>query len=153
MCAAAIPGCARCASPATRGPRIRAATLPTPRSVLPRRPIASPSPPTGEHAMKRRWLSEVLGALTLVAALSVPAAAEPDRAKLFATHCASCHGADRLGGQGPALLPENLGRMMGPRAVAVIAEGRVATQMPGFAPVLAKDEIAALATYISTPLP
>ena len=26
-------------------------------------------------------------------------------------HCAACHGADRLGGMGPALLPESLGRL------------------------------------------
>ncbi|HMV00222.1 MAG TPA: cytochrome C oxidase Cbb3, partial [Rhodocyclaceae bacterium] len=26
----------------------------------------------------------------------------------FKQHCAACHGADRLGGIGPALLPENL---------------------------------------------
>ena len=26
----------------------------------------------------------------------------------YATHCAACHGAGRLGGSGPALLPENL---------------------------------------------
>lgn len=82
----------------------------------------------------------------------MPAAAEPDAVKLFADHCAACHGADRLGGQGPALLPESLGRLMGPRAVAVIAEGRAATQMPGFGAKLDKDEIASLAAYMSTPL-
>ena len=49
---------------------------------------------------------------------------------------------DRLGGQGPALLPENLGRLMGPRAAAVIAEGRTATEMLGFGAKLDKDEIA-----------
>ena len=30
---------------------------------------------------------------------------------LYAEHCAACHGADRLGGMGPALLPENLERL------------------------------------------
>ena len=29
----------------------------------------------------------------------------------YQTHCAACHGADRLGGMGPALLPENLSRL------------------------------------------
>ena len=103
--------------------------------------------------MKRRFLSEVTAALLAVIGLTVPAVAEPDAVKLFADHCAACHGVDRLGGQGPALLPENLGRLMGPRAAAVIADGRTATQMPGFGAKLAKDEIAALAAYISTPLP
>ena len=35
---------------------------------------------------------------------------------LYDTHCASCHGADRLGGIGPALLPENLSRLKQPEA-------------------------------------
>lgn len=102
--------------------------------------------------MKRRLLSEVTGALLAVLGLTPLASAEPDAVKLFADNCAACHGADRLGGQGPALLPENLGRLMGPRAAAVIADGRTATQMPGFGTKLDKDEIAALAAYISTPL-
>ncbi|MCZ7657855.1 MAG: nitrite reductase [Xanthobacteraceae bacterium] len=101
--------------------------------------------------MKRRsWSSLAVGAMLLLAA---PANAQVDTARLYGEHCASCHGADRLGGLGPALLPENLGRLSGPRAVAVIAEGRNATQMPGFAPALAKAEIEALAAFIRTPLP
>ncbi len=84
--------------------------------------------------------------------LAGAAAAEPDAAKLYAEHCASCHGADRLGGQGPALLPENLGRLTGARAASVIAQGREATQMQGFEATLGKDAVEALAAYISTPL-
>jgi mono/diheme cytochrome c family protein len=91
-------------------------------------------------------------AVVVAAALAAPAAAEPDGAKLYGEHCRSCHGADRLGGQGPALLPENLGRLTGARAAEVIAAGRPATQMPGFAAVLGKPEIDALAAYIATPL-
>lgn len=102
--------------------------------------------------MKRRLRCKLAIAIGVVAALAVPAAAEPDAVQLYGAHCASCHGADRLGGQGPALLPENLGRLMGPRVATVIAEGRAATQMPGFASLLAKDEIAALAAYVSTRL-
>lgn len=98
----------------------------------------------------RRWSVEI--ALAVLLALASPAGAEPDAARLYAEHCASCHGADRLGGQGPALLPENLGRLSGPRAAAVIAQGRNATQMPAFAEMLAKREIDALASYIATPL-
>ena len=40
-----------------------------------------------------------------------PAAEGPDAARLYTEHCASCHGANRLGGMGPALLPENLKRL------------------------------------------
>jgi cytochrome c553/WD40 repeat protein len=103
--------------------------------------------------MKRRSLFDRILVAVAVLALAGPAMAEPDAAKLFAENCAECHGADRLGRLGPALLPENLGRMMGPRAAAVIADGRAATQMPGFAGKLMREEIAALAAYISSPLP
>jgi cytochrome c553 len=102
--------------------------------------------------MKRnRWSVKI--ALVAVVVAASPAKAEPDVAKLYGEHCASCHGADRLGGQGPALLPEALGRLMGPRAAAVIAQGRTATQMPAFESVLKKAEVDALAAYIATPLP
>ena len=91
-------------------------------------------------------------ALAVFATLTMTAVAEPDAGGLYAEHCASCHGVGRLGGQGPALLPESLGRLLGPRVATVIAEGRPATQMPGFSQTLAKSEIDALAKYVSTPL-
>jgi mono/diheme cytochrome c family protein len=100
--------------------------------------------------MKRSRLAEL--ALSLLLASATTVTADPNAAKLYAEHCAACHGADRLGGSGPALLPESLGRLMGPRVAAVIAEGRNATQMPAFGPVLAKAEIDALASYIAVPL-
>jgi len=101
--------------------------------------------------MRRRWLAEsVLAAM--VAAFVSPAAAQPDAGRLYLKHCASCHGSDRLGRQGPALLPESLGRMNGPRVAAVIAHGRNATQMPAFGSILSKPEIDGLAAYIATPL-
>ncbi|MDH5394927.1 MAG: nitrite reductase [Gammaproteobacteria bacterium] len=72
--------------------------------------------------------------------------------KLYQQHCASCHAATRLGGMGPALLPENLGRLRKKNAISVIANGRAATQMPAFAKVLTADEIQLLVNYIYTPL-
>jgi cytochrome c553 len=92
-------------------------------------------------------------AAAVVLAVATAASAGPDASRLYAAHCANCHGADRLGGQGPALLPESLGRLLGPRVASVIAEGRPATQMPGFAVALDRSEIEALAKYVSTPLP
>lgn len=98
-------------------------------------------------------------ALSLSAALLVAGAvqaAEPpaiDVAKLFAEHCAACHGADRLGGIGPALLPENLGRLKKAEAAAVIKSGRPATQMQGLGDKLNEAQIAALADHVFTPLP
>lgn len=103
--------------------------------------------------MKRRFLFSLICAAFVLGALTGPAFADPDAAKLFADNCAECHGGDRLGRLGPALLPENLGRMTGARAGSVIADGRAATQMPGFADRLGKDEIAALAALIAQPLP
>jgi mono/diheme cytochrome c family protein/DNA-binding beta-propeller fold protein YncE len=87
----------------------------------------------------------LLGSSALSAAAAEPAA-------LFQQHCAVCHGPGRLGLTGPALLPESLARLRKPEAVKTIAEGRAATQMAGFADRLAKDEIAALADYIYTPV-
>jgi cytochrome c553 len=95
--------------------------------------------------MFRPWPSFAL----LVALAGPAAAAAPE---LYAQHCASCHGADRLGGMGPALLPESLGRLKPEAVMAVIGEGRPATQMPGFADSLNADEIVSLSELIRTPL-
>jgi cytochrome c553 len=94
-----------------------------------------------------------LATAALVAAmLAAPAAAEPDASALFGEHCATCHSTDRLGGTGPALIPESLGRMKAEAVEAAIAKGRASTQMPAFDDTLAADEIAALAAYVLTPL-
>ncbi|MCB1882922.1 MAG: c-type cytochrome [Geminicoccaceae bacterium] len=79
--------------------------------------------------------------------------AEPDAPALYAERCAACHGEGRLGGIGPALLPENLGYLKPEGARAVIAAGRAATQMPGFKDELDAGEIEALAAYVFGPLP
>ncbi|MCL5778366.1 nitrite reductase [Limibaculum sp. FT325] len=85
-----------------------------------------------------------------LALLAAPVGAEPTA--LYAEHCAACHGEGRLGGTGPALIPETLTRMRGPALGEVIARGRAATQMPGFADTLAEAEIAALAEWLRAPL-
>lgn len=71
---------------------------------------------------------------------------------LYQQHCAQCHGPDRLGSQGPALLPENLGRLKPAAALKVIADGRPATQMQGFKAILSENDIKALADFIYSPL-
>ena len=73
-------------------------------------------------------------------------------AALYREHCASCHGAQRTGGMGPALLPESLARLRRPEALKVIQEGRAATQMAGFAGTLAPADIAALTDWIYQPV-
>ena len=77
-------------------------------------------------------------------------AAEPQQN--FQQHCASCHGADRLGLMGPALLPESLERLKQAEALKIVGEGLPATQMPGFAGKLTAAEIEALAHWIYTPV-
>ncbi len=78
--------------------------------------------------------------------------AQAGPAQDYTTHCADCHGADRLGGTGPALIPETLGRMRGPDLETVIAAGRASTQMPAFEDDLDATQIAALAEYLAIPL-
>ena len=85
--------------------------------------------------------------------LSGAVGAAPDALALYRQHCAQCHGADRLGRMGPALLPENLVRLRKPQAAKVIRNGRPATQMPAFGGRLDSEQIAALVRYIYTPLP
>lgn len=82
--------------------------------------------------------------------LAAPLAAHADAAGDFTEHCASCHGEDRLGGTGPALIPETLGRLKG--IEGIIAEGRVSTQMEGFADRLSPEQISALVAYVQAPL-
>jgi DNA-binding beta-propeller fold protein YncE len=91
-----------------------------------------------------------VAALMLLAPLA--AQAQVDATKLYEQNCAQCHGPGRLGGIGPALLPENMGRLRGPAVAKVIAEGREATQMPAFGAQLGKAEIEALTAFVATPL-
>jgi dihydro-heme d1 dehydrogenase len=86
----------------------------------------------------------------------VPSARAPTQAMAsagadYATLCAACHGPQRLGGTGPALLPENLERLRKPAAAETIAKGRVATQMPAFGDRLSPAEIDALVAYVYSP--
>ena len=95
-----------------------------------------------------RYLMLLLAAaLPLGALAAVPA----EDLELYQTHCARCHGAERLGVMGPALLPENLGRLRKPAAAEVIAKGRAATQMPAFGETLDKAQIERLVELIYTP--
>ncbi len=86
-------------------------------------------------------------------ALAGGAGATPtDPPTLYIAHCARCHGADRLGGTGPALLPGNLGRVSRKRAGEAIRGGLPATQMPAFAATLDRASIESLVEYVYTPL-
>jgi mono/diheme cytochrome c family protein/DNA-binding beta-propeller fold protein YncE len=104
--------------------------------------------------MSRIIRSRIAGALAVLALWHGPLQAQSsvDPAALYQEHCAACHGADRLGATGPALIPEALVRVREQAAREVIVNGRVATQMPGFADKLAPDAVASLLKYIFTPL-
>ena len=91
-------------------------------------------------------------AATPVAPQAAASSGQAGAAALYQEHCAACHGAQRVGGMGPALLPESLERLRKPEAAKVIAQGRVATQMLGFAGQLDAAQIAAITDWIYTPV-
>uniref|UniRef100_UPI003F7449D4 cytochrome D1 domain-containing protein n=1 Tax=Thermohahella caldifontis TaxID=3142973 RepID=UPI003F7449D4 len=85
----------------------------------------------------------------IIGAHSTVAQAENQGAEtLYNRYCAACHGANRLGGMGPALLPENLGRLRPKHAIRTITNGRPATQMPAFGKQLEAEQIRALVDFI-----
>ncbi|MBF0096900.1 MAG: c-type cytochrome [Magnetococcales bacterium] len=95
-----------------------------------------------------RWMVGLLA----VGWVALGGAEERPVAELYSRYCAECHHAERLGGVGPALFPDNLRRLQKGEAVEVIGKGRAATQMPGFAEQLSVSEIASLAQFIQAPL-
>jgi len=97
--------------------------------------------------------SHAARAASAVASAPVFAPVAPQRVQeLYQQICTQCHGADRLGGIGPALLPENLDRLKPAEARKVITDGREATQMVGYKDLLTPDEVAAIADWIYTPV-
>ena len=99
-------------------------------------------------------MGRVLVHVAVLLGLSLAAAwaSAADAPALYQQHCAACHGPDRLGASGPALLPENLARLKQAEAVATIRDGRPATQMPAFGQTLAAEELKALAEWIYSPV-
>ncbi len=70
----------------------------------------------------------------------------------YRSHCASCHGESRLGGMGPALLPEGLARLKKADAAAMIRDSRAGVQMPAFRSQLNEEEISRIVELIYSPL-
>ena len=100
--------------------------------------------------MKRRIVTSSF--ILIAALLGLGAKARSEPATIYAGQCASCHGETRLGGTGPALIPETLGRMKADAIADTIRNGRVQTQMPAFAETLSPEDIEALAAYVKSPL-
>ena len=110
----------------------------------------------------------LLSVATLGAAISGPSiAADPPQsshlapvrmlpesaAALYQRLCAECHGSDRLGLTGPALIPENFARLKPAEARGVILHGRPASQMAAFADRLTEAEAQSLVDLVFAPLP
>jgi mono/diheme cytochrome c family protein len=105
--------------------------------------------------MRPYLLSGLLAAIALglqaATALAATAVAATTTHATYLQHCARCHGTERLGGTGPALLPQNLSRLRKSTAQEVIAQGRALTQMPAFGEQLSAAAIAGLTDYIYQP--
>ena len=91
--------------------------------------------------MKRLWLLPLLWA----------SAAHGTPAEDYQQYCESCHGLNRIGASGPALLPESLGRIKPDEVRKVIAQSRTTSQMAAFAPQLSAARIDALADFLQQP--
>lgn len=100
----------------------------------------------------KRPLRITLNLATALCCTIADASVNNDTSTLFQQHCATCHGADRLGIIGPALLPENLQRLRKNEAITTISQGRAATQMPAFGDKLSAEQIQSLVDFIYTPL-
>ncbi len=98
-----------------------------------------------------KWNVLIPAALAVCSLMAMADLAQAaDAPAAYKEHCASCHGEARLGGIGPALIPENLARLRKAEAEKVIREGRPATQMPAFGEKLSADEIKAMVDYAYT---
>ncbi|WP_339440820.1 cytochrome D1 domain-containing protein [Pseudomonas proteolytica] len=93
--------------------------------------------------MKRLWLVPLLWASAAHGAT--------DAAADYQQHCQSCHGLNRVGSSGPALLPESLGRIKPAEIRQVIEHGRPASQMAAFAPLLTAQQIDGLVSFLQQP--
>ena len=102
--------------------------------------------------MTKKFLRLFLNSLMFFFAAGSGTAISASIDALYQQHCAQCHHAGRLGGLGPALLPQNLKRLKKEGAVDIIKNGRAATQMPAFSQQLNTAQIGSLVEYIFTPL-
>jgi mono/diheme cytochrome c family protein len=108
-----------------------------------------------------RFLILLLGAAFLSTACSQSKKSAPETLEvaqkieakaIYDNYCSSCHGVNRLGATGPALIPQALKHLRKKRALDTILNGRAATQMPGFALDLKPQQVENLIQYIYTPL-
>lgn len=91
--------------------------------------------------MKRLWLLPLLWA----------GGAHGTPGEDYHQYCESCHGLNRIGASGPALLPESLGRIKPDEVRKVITQGRPASQMAAFGAQLSAAQIDGLADFLQQP--
>lgn len=101
--------------------------------------------------MSRKALLSGLAATFLSLSVAPGWAMDEESDAIYQQLCAVCHAEQRIGGTGPALLPESLGRLKKPGALEVIREGRAASQMIGYKDVLSEQQLEALVDYLFTP--
>ncbi len=78
--------------------------------------------------------------------------ARADVEAVYQDSCAGCHGVDRLGASGPALIPDMLSGMRGSSVKEVILNGRFGTEMPAFAGRISPEDVEDLSSYLNAPL-
>ena len=78
-------------------------------------------------------------------------AAHATPAQDYRQYCESCHGLNRIGATGPALLPESLGRIKPDEVRKVIEQGRPASQMAAFSAQLSAAQMDGLAQFLQQP--
>ena len=72
------------------------------------------------HGLAQAQTHSAAATASTAAAKTAAPTTAASAAALYGEHCASCHGAQRTGGMGPALLPESLERLKRKDAIATI---------------------------------
>lgn len=96
-------------------------------------------------------MKKISSFVALTLALFVAASAYAGGKEVYLEHCASCHHPKRYGISGPPVLPEYFGRKKHKDIAAIVRDGLVATNMPGYKGVLTESEIDEVSSYMMTP--
>jgi mono/diheme cytochrome c family protein len=73
-------------------------------------------------------------------------------AVLYWDKCSGCHGDNRQGGVGPALIPQRLNEIDNEILTEIIRYGQPGTSMPAWQDILTQQEIGDLIEYILSPV-
>lgn len=99
--------------------------------------------------VRSMWLTlSLLLSASLCADDSISAGRQQELRNMLVQDCGSCHGFTMKGGLGPALLPSNLHGKSLEYISQVILDGRPATPMPSWRPVLSPVEARWLASLL-----